>query len=96
MDEPFSALDEQTRMRMGQELLTIWEHTGKTIFFITHSLSEALYLADVVLVMSARPGRILEQMKVDLPRPRTFDMMGSEAFGRARNHIWNLIGEPDA
>ncbi|MBI3075674.1 MAG: ABC transporter ATP-binding protein [Deltaproteobacteria bacterium] len=93
MDEPFGALDEQTRTKMGQELLRIWEKTRKTIFFITHSLTEAIYLSDVVLVMSPRPGRILDVMPVDLPRPRRFEMMGSEAFGQARNRIWKLITE---
>ena len=95
MDEPFGSLDEQTRIKMGQELLRIWQATGKTIFFITHSLSEALYLSDVVLVMSQRPGRIIDVMPVELPRPRTYEMMGSEAFGRARNRIWRLIADGD-
>lgn len=93
MDEPFAALDEQSRLKMGQELLAIWQRTGKTILFVTHSLSEAIYLADEVLVMSARPGRILETLTVALPRPRHFDMLGSEVMGQARNHIWHLIGD---
>ena len=93
MDEPFGALDEQTRIRMGQELLRIWEQTRKTILLITHSLTEALYLSDIVLVMSGRPGRIVETMAVDLPRPRHVDMIGSAAFGAARNRIWRLLGD---
>jgi len=93
MDEPFAALDEQTRMTMGHELLRIWSQTAKTVVFVTHSLTEAVYLADEVLVMSARPGRIIERIPVPLPRPRTIDMIGSEAFGRLRNHIWHLIAE---
>ena len=93
MDEPFAALDEQTRTRMGNELLQIWEKTGKTVVFVTHGLTEAIYLADLVFVMGARPGRILECFPVELPRPRTIDMIGSEAFGRLRNRIWHLIGE---
>jgi NitT/TauT family transport system ATP-binding protein len=93
MDEPFAALDEQTRTRMGNELLHIWEKSGGTVVFITHGLTEAIYLADEVCVMSARPGRIIERMAVELPRPRTIDMIGSEAFGRMRNRIWHLIAE---
>ena len=95
MDEPFGALDEQTRTKMGHELLDIWEKTRKTILFITHSLTEALFLSDQVLVMSHRPGRIVEEIPVDLPRPRTYDMIGSESFGRARNRIWQLISETE-
>ena len=93
MDEPFASLDEQTRTRMGAELLQIWERTGRTIIFITHGLTEAIYLADVVLVMAARPGRIIERIPVPLPRPRTIDIIGSEAFGRLRNRIWHLIAD---
>jgi NitT/TauT family transport system ATP-binding protein len=93
MDEPFAALDEQSRTRMGHDLLDIWEKTRKTVFFITHSLSEAIYLSDQVLVMSPRPGRILETITIDFPRPRELDLIGSEAFGRIRNRIWHLIAE---
>jgi NitT/TauT family transport system ATP-binding protein len=93
MDEPFAALDEQTRTRMGHDLLDIWQKTGKTVFFITHSLTEAIYLSDVVLVMSPRPGRIIETIAIDFPRPRELDVIGSEAFGRIRNRIWHLIAE---
>jgi NitT/TauT family transport system ATP-binding protein len=96
MDEPFGALDEQTRLKMGHELLRIWEATGKTIFLITHSLTEALFLSDVVLVMSHRPGRIVGVVNAGLPRPRTYDMVGSPAFGAARNEMWNLIGADDS
>ena len=94
MDEPFAALDEQIRTRMGHDLLEIWERTGKTIFFITHSLSEAIYLSDTVLVMSARPGSIIGTLTIDFPRPRDLDIIGSESFGRIRNRIWHLISEP--
>jgi NitT/TauT family transport system ATP-binding protein len=92
MDEPFGALDEQTRLKMGNELLRIWTKTNKTIFLITHSLTEALFLSDVVLVMSQRPGRIIDVIRTGLPRPRTYDMIGSAEFGEARNRIWHLIG----
>jgi len=91
MDEPFAALDEQTRMTMGHELLRIWSQTAKTVVFITHSLTEAVYLADEVLVMSARPGRILDRITIDLPRPRTYQMMATEEFGRLRERIWEQI-----
>jgi NitT/TauT family transport system ATP-binding protein len=93
MDEPFAALDEQTRTRMGRDLLDIWQKTRKTVFFITHSLTEAIYLSDRVLVMSARPGRILETIAIDFSRPRELDLIGSEAFGRIRNRIWHLIAD---
>jgi NitT/TauT family transport system ATP-binding protein len=91
MDEPFAALDEQTRMTMGHELLRIWSQTAKTVVFVTHSLTEAVYLADEVLVMSARPGRIVDRIAINLPRPRGYDMMGTETFGRLRDRIWQQI-----
>ena len=91
MDEPFAALDEQTRMTMGYELLRIWSETSKTVVFITHSLTEAVYLADEVLVMSARPGRILDRVQIDLPRPRTYQMMATDKFGQLRERIWQQI-----
>jgi NitT/TauT family transport system ATP-binding protein len=91
MDEPFAALDEQTRMTMGDELLRIWAATGKTVVFVTHSLTEAVYLADEVLVMSARPGRIVDHLQVSLPRPRTYDMLSGDAFGSLRDRIWRHI-----
>jgi NitT/TauT family transport system ATP-binding protein len=96
MDEPFAALDEQARTRMGHDLLDIWAKTGKTIFFITHSLTEAIYLSDVVLVMSPRPGQVIDTIAIDFPRPREVDIIGSEAFGRIRNRIWHLIAETPA
>ena len=91
MDEPFAALDEQTRMTMGDELLRIWAATGKTIVFVTHSLTEAVYLADEVAVMSARPGRIVDHLQVQLPRPRTYEMLSGDAFGTLRERIWRHI-----
>jgi NitT/TauT family transport system ATP-binding protein len=95
MDEPFSALDEQNRTRMGQELLHIWEVTRKTVLFITHSLTEAVYLSDVIFVMSASPGRIVETIEVDIPRPRALDVIDELEFGRIRNRIWHLIAEAE-
>jgi NitT/TauT family transport system ATP-binding protein len=91
MDEPFAALDEQTRMTMGHELLRIWSTTRKTVVFITHSLTEAVYLADEVYVMSARPGCIIDHIEVTLPRPRTYEMMATDVFGRLRDRIWQQI-----
>jgi NitT/TauT family transport system ATP-binding protein len=91
MDEPFAALDEQTRMTMGHELLRIWSQTSKTVVFITHSLTEAVYLADEVVVMSPRPGRILDRIAIDLPRPRTYQLMATELFGHLRERIWQQI-----
>lgn len=91
MDEPFAALDEQTRMTMGDELLRIWAETRKTVVFVTHSLTEAVYLADEVVVMSARPGQVVDRIRVELPRPRTYEMLGGEAFGHLRDRIWRQI-----
>ena len=91
MDEPFAALDEQHRMKMGEELLRIWTETRKSVVFVTHSLNEAIYLSDVVYVMRAQPGRIVERITIELPRPRRFEMLGSEYVGRVRNRIWELI-----
>jgi len=93
MDEPFGALDEQTRLKMGAELLRIWEARRKTVLFVTHSLSEALFLSDTVLVMAGRPGRIVDVIDVDFPRPRSYDVVGSEEFGHLRNRIWHQIND---
>jgi len=91
MDEPFASLDEQTRMVLGDELLRIWSETRKTVIFVTHSLHEAVYLADRVIVLSARPGRIVDDVPVSLPRPRTFAMTSTEAFGVLKDRIWQHI-----
>ncbi|MBO1073332.1 ABC transporter ATP-binding protein [Roseomonas marmotae] len=91
MDEPFAALDEQTRMTLGDELLRIWDQHRKTVVFVTHGLTEAVYLCDEVVVLSGRPGEVLARIEIDLPRPRTWEMMATEHFGKLREQIWSLI-----
>jgi NitT/TauT family transport system ATP-binding protein len=95
MDEPFGALDEQTRVRMGEELTRIRLAARKTIFFVTHSLSEAIYLSDRILVMGTNPGRILDELKISIPRGRPMEMMEAAEFSKLRSHIWKLIS-PDS
>ena len=91
MDEPFSALDAQTRQLMQEELLAIWERTRKTIVYVTHNIHEAVYMADRVIVLSRRPGRVLAEVPIALERPRVEAMMGEPAFVQAAERIWSLI-----
>jgi NitT/TauT family transport system ATP-binding protein len=91
MDEPFGALDEQTRMILGEDLSVLLARTGKTIVFVTHSLGEAVFLADRVAVFSARPGTIKRIIEVDEPHPRNPEFMTSEKFTRVRNEIYGLL-----
>jgi NitT/TauT family transport system ATP-binding protein len=91
MDEPFSALDAQTRQLMQEELLGIWERTRKTILYVTHNIHEAVYMADRVVVLSRRPGRVLAEVPVALKRPRVESMIGEPAFVAAVERIWGLI-----
>ena len=87
MDEPFAALDAMTREGMMDELQRIWMSTDKSVLFITHSIPEAVYLSDRVLVMGPRPGRIVETLPVDLPRPRTLATMADTRFTELTNHL---------
>lgn len=92
MDEPFGALDALTRDQLNLELLDIWSATRKTVLLITHSITESVFLADRVIVMSPRPGRVVEEIAVDLPRPRHLEMINNEMFGRYVRRIRELLG----
>jgi NitT/TauT family transport system ATP-binding protein len=91
MDEPFGALDSQTRSLMQELLLTIWEHSHKTVLFITHDIDEAILLGDRVHVMTARPGRIKEMVEIDIKRPRNVDVLTSVEFIAIKRRIMALI-----
>ena len=93
MDEPFAALDAQTKIVMQEELLRIFERTRKTILFVTHAIDEAILLGDEVIVMTARPGRIKEVIAIDLPRPRSLELINSKEFGALFDHVFHLIRE---
>ena len=92
MDEPFGALDAMTREAMNLELQRIWRESGKTVAFITHSIPEAAFLGDRVVVMSPRPGRIVDVVTVELGRPRDLDMLGSDSFGVYTRKIRQMLG----
>jgi len=91
MDEPFGALDAQTRLEMGELTLRVWEHASKTVVFVTHDIEEALFLGDTLIVMTARPGRIREIISVPLPRPRTLDVLASPTFVSLKQRVIHLI-----
>jgi NitT/TauT family transport system ATP-binding protein len=91
MDEPFGALDAMTREEMSFELLRIWEERRKTILFVTHSIPEAILLADRVVVMTPRPGKIERIFEIDLPRPRVYEMEFNERFKALNSEIRGLI-----
>ena len=91
MDEPFGALDEITRDRLNEELLSVWESTGTTILFVTHSIYEAAFLAQEVLLLAARPGRVREKVKVDLPLPRRIAMRETPEFVALVAHLRSVL-----
>jgi NitT/TauT family transport system ATP-binding protein len=96
MDEPFGALDAQTRLMMQQLLLDIWERIRTTIVFITHDIDEALFLADRILVMSPRPGRIIEEIALEFARPRQAELVTSSHFVQLKRHCLELLHQPCA
>jgi len=87
LDEPFGSLDAQTREEMGNELLSIWEQDKKTALFVTHSIDEAIFLADRVVLMAKNPGRITDVLPINLPRPRTLDIMDSALYIEYRRYV---------
>jgi len=91
MDEPFGALDAMTREAMNTELQRVWMESAKTVLFITHSISEAVFLSDRVVVMTPRPGRIAEIISVELPRPRSFAMIGDSRFIDSMAKVRNIL-----
>jgi NitT/TauT family transport system ATP-binding protein len=93
MDEPFGALDSQTRALMQEMLLGIWEQSHKTVLFVTHDIDEALFLGDVVYVMTARPGRIKQEVVVDIPRPRGPEVLTAARFVALKREVLGLIRE---
>jgi NitT/TauT family transport system ATP-binding protein len=93
MDEPFGALDEQTRIILGEQLVRIQEKLRQTIIFITHSIQEAVQLSDRVVVMTARPGRVKAVLQVDLPKPRSSEIISSEAFAKTVAEVWGMLRE---
>ena len=93
MDEPFSSLDAQTREIMQTELMRIWDEGRKTVLFVTHQIDEAVFLADRVLVFARRPGRVRENVAIELPRPRQLAIKRTPQFVRYVDHIWRLIGD---
>jgi NitT/TauT family transport system ATP-binding protein len=92
MDEPFGALDALTREKMNLELLRIWKEAGKTIVFVTHGISDAVFLGTRVVVLTAGPARMADNFEVDLPHPRTLDMKTQEKFGEYTRRVYRLLG----
>ena len=94
MDEPFGALDALTRVQLQDRLLEAWSHERRTVMFITHDVDEAVYLANRVIVMAARPGRLHRIVPVDLPYPRTEEIRLSSEFAAVRNEVWRSVYHP--
>jgi len=92
LDEPFGALDAQSRARMQDALARLWEQRRKTVLFVTHDAEEALYLADRIAVLSQRPGRVTAQFAVDIPRPRSFETRFSAGFLALKRRVWEATG----
>lgn len=95
MDEPFGALDALTRVKLQEQLLQTWSKEKRTVMFITHDVDEAVILANRVIVMAARPGRIFDIVDIDLPYPRTEEVRMSQRFSELRNHIWQSVYHQD-
>lgn len=95
MDEPFGALDAQTRARMQELLLDIWTRIRTTVMFVTHDIDEALFLADRILVMSSRPGRFIEDLRLEFPRPRNASLLTSHGFTHLKRHCLELLRHED-
>src|SRR5918992_396460 len=93
MDEPFGALDEQTRIILGEELLKIRDELKQTIILVTHNINESVQLSDRVMIMTARPGRVKEVVAIDLPKPRDSSIIASERFGRLVAQVWGALRE---
>lgn len=91
MDEPFGALDAQTKEHMQSDLLETWSRSRKTVIFVTHDIEEAIFLSDRIVVMSARPGRVREIVEISLPRPRTPEMRLTEEFLETKRKLWGLL-----
>ena len=93
MDEPFGALDEQTRIILGEELLKIRDQLKQTIILVTHNINESVQLSDRVMIMTARPGRVKETVAIDLPQPRDSSIIATDRFGKLVAQVWGVLRE---